>query len=51
MKSTKPMSNRRNDQVYIKDMLSIGLIDAEWLHKLPVELAARLKEIIATRDA
>jgi hypothetical protein len=45
------MSNRRKDQVHIEDMLSVGLIDAAWLEKLPPELAARLKEIIATRDA
>jgi hypothetical protein len=47
----KLMSNRRKDQVHIEDMLSVGLINAAWLDKLPTELAARLKEIITTRDA
>ncbi len=46
----KLMSNRRKDQVHIEDMISVGLVDATWLTKLPPELAVRLKEIMATPD-
>ncbi len=47
----KLMSNRRKDQVHIEDMINVGLIDATWLVKLPPELAARLKNIMANPDA
>jgi hypothetical protein len=47
----KLMSNRRKDQVHVQDMISVGLIDATWLTKLPPELAARLQHLIDTPDA
>lgn len=42
----KLTSFRRKDQVHIEDMLEVGLIDASWCQRLPVELAARLQEIL-----
>jgi len=47
----KLLSNRRKDQVHVQDMISVGLIDATWLTKLPPELAVRLQHIMATPDA
>ena len=42
----KLTSNRRKDQVHIDDMLSVGLINADWLDKLPPELAERLQYLL-----
>lgn len=39
-------SFRRKDQMHLTDLLDVGLIDATWLERVPVELAPRLKEII-----
>jgi hypothetical protein len=39
---------RRADQVHLADLISVGLIDASWLSRLPPDLAARLKEILDT---
>jgi len=33
-------------RTHVRDMLSVGLIDASWLARLPPVLAARLKELI-----
>jgi hypothetical protein len=46
----KLTSFRRKDQVHLLDMLSVGLIDASWLGRLPQELAARLQELIDTPE-
>lgn len=46
----KLTSNRRKDQVHVEDLVSVGLVDASWLPKLPPELAARLKHILDTPD-
>jgi Uncharacterised nucleotidyltransferase len=37
---------RRKDQMHLLDMIDVGLIDESWCALLPVELAARLKELI-----
>ncbi|MCU0961188.1 MAG: hypothetical protein MUF48_13895 [Pirellulaceae bacterium] len=37
---------RRKDQVHLLDLLSVKLIDASWLARLPAPLAARLQELI-----
>ncbi len=42
----KLTSFRLEDQVHILDMIGVGLLDASWLARLPVELAARLKQKI-----
>jgi hypothetical protein len=38
------------DQVHIRDMLDVGLLDASWLVRLPAELAERLKQKIDDPD-
>jgi len=42
----KLTSFRDKDRTHVRDMLSVGLIDASWLTRLPPVLAARLKELI-----
>ena len=44
----KLTSFRDKDRTHLRDLLDVGLIDEFWLTKLPVELAARLKELIDT---
>ncbi len=44
----KLQSFRRIDQVHIEDLLSIDLIDAAQIRKLPPDLRKRLREIQAT---
>lgn len=43
-------SFRLKDKVHLLDLLEIGLVDASWCDSLPPELAARLKELIETRE-
>ena len=38
--------HRLVDQLYLRDMIDAGLVDAAWLTRLPAELAARLKELL-----
>lgn len=38
------------DRVHLLDLLEVGLIDESWCHRLPPELGARLRELIASRD-
>lgn len=42
----KLTSFRDKDRVHLRDMLSVGLIDATWLAELSVPLAERLKVLI-----
>lgn len=42
----KLTSFRLKDQVHLKDMLELGLIDAGWCARLPQPLADRLKSLI-----
>lgn len=37
---------RRKDQVHLLDMIDIGLLDSQWLGRLPPDLAVRLKELL-----
>ena len=37
---------RRKDQVYLLDMIDIGLIDLAWPGRFPGELAERLQELL-----
>jgi hypothetical protein len=46
----KLTSFRFKDRVHLLDLLEVGLIDDSWLERLPVELAARLREVIDTRE-
>jgi hypothetical protein len=34
----------------LRDLISVGLVDASWLSRLPEELRVRLAEILATPD-
>lgn len=42
----KLTSFRLKDQVHLQDMLEVGLIDASWRSKVPMELASRLQQLI-----
>ena len=46
----KLTSNRDKDRTHVRDMLSVGLIDASWPARFPPELAARLQHLIDTPD-
>ena len=42
----KLTSNRDKDRVHIRDLISIGLIDASWLDRFPPQLRARLQDLL-----
>ena len=46
----KLTSFRRKDQVHIRDMIDVGLVDESWLPRLPEPLSARLKELLDNPD-
>lgn len=46
----KLTSCRLKDQVHLLDLLEVGLIDASWCDRFPAALAARLRQLIETRD-
>lgn len=46
----KLTANRDRDRVHIHDMISIGLIDDNWLEKYSPELRARLKGLLEDPD-
>ena len=46
----KLTSFRLRDRVHLLDLLEVGLIDEPWCDRLPPELGARLRELIASRD-
>ena len=41
---------RDKDRVHLRDLISVGLVDATWLPRLPETLRARLQQILATPD-
>ena len=41
---------RDKDRVHLRDLASVGLLDATWLPRLPEILRTRLAEILATPD-
>ena len=43
--------NRNKDQMHVRDLIDVGLIDQSWLAKLPPVLAERLQAILDTPDA
>ena len=47
----KLLSHRLKDQVHVRDMIGVGLIDRSWLTKLPPVLAERLQGILDTPNA
>jgi hypothetical protein len=46
----KLTSFRRKDQMHLLDLLEVGLVDAGWLGRFPLELAERLQELIEHPD-
>ncbi len=46
----KLMSNRDKDRMHLRDLISVGLVDASWQTKLPPPLAERLKQILDTPE-
>jgi hypothetical protein len=47
----KLLSNRDKDRTHMRDLIGVGLIDRNWLVKLPPVLAERLQAILDTPDA
>ena len=39
---------RDKDRTHLRDLIEVGLVDAEWLGKVPRELADRLKQLLDT---
>jgi hypothetical protein len=39
---------RDKDRVHLRDLIDVGLLDASWLGRLPVQLADRLKSLLDT---
>ncbi len=37
---------RDKDRTHLRDLIELGLVDAAWLDRLPMELRSRLKELI-----
>jgi hypothetical protein len=46
----KLTSFRLKDQLHLLDLLEVGLIDATWCARFPVELSSRLGQLIETRE-
>ena len=44
----KLMSNRDKDRTHVRDLVDLGLVDQNWIAKLPPELAERLQHILDT---
>ncbi len=42
----KLTSFRDKDRVHLRDLIEVGLIDANWLPRLPVELRDRLQNLL-----
>lgn len=43
-------SNRDKDRVHVRDMISVGLIDASWPSRFPGELGTRLRALLDDPD-
>jgi len=39
---------RDKDRTHLRDLIEVGLVDADWLGKVPRELAERLKQLLDT---
>jgi hypothetical protein len=46
----KLTSFRNKDCMHLRDLLDVGLVDADWLSRLPPELAARPQVLLDTPD-
>jgi hypothetical protein len=43
-------SNRNEDDMLIRDLIGVGLVEVSWIPKVPVELRPRLRQILDTPD-
>jgi hypothetical protein len=41
---------RDKDRTHLRDLIDVGLVDADWLGKLPRDLAERLKQLLETPE-
>ncbi len=46
----KLTSFRDRDRMHLRDLIDVGLIDAEWCQRLPADLAKKLSRLIADPD-
>ena len=46
----KLTSFRDRDRVHLRDLASVGLVDATWVESLPADLASRLREILESPE-
>ena len=44
----KLMSYRDKDRTHIRDLIDVGLVNADWVNRLPPALAGRLQQILDT---
>ncbi len=44
----KLTSFRDKDRTHLRDLIEVGLLDADWLDRLPPELSSRLKQLLDT---
>jgi len=47
LQAMKLQSDRDIDRAHVRDMLSVGLIDASWVKRLPEDLGRRHQEILS----
>jgi hypothetical protein len=46
----KLTSFRDRDRVHVRDLIAVGLVDADWLERVPQRLRSRLKELLDTPE-
>ena len=46
----KLLSHRLKDQVHVRDLIGVGLIDRSWVARVPPVLAGRLREMLDTPE-
>jgi hypothetical protein len=43
-------SFRDKDRMHLRDLIDVGLVDRDWLERLPPELASRLRQLLDTPE-
>jgi hypothetical protein len=43
----KLTSFRDRDRVHVRDLIEVGLVDADWVPRMPVSLQPHLEELLA----
>ena len=41
---------RDKDRTHLRDLIEVGLVDASWLRRVPLELAKRLQDVLDHPD-